>query len=120
MLDVRSAHGPEGGFIDEAGKLETGAGLMVSWLKQNIGIVVSVMSAAVLLFLSGMAWGHLQLPLAGLVSNTIDAVQDWRVNGEAYLGWVPLKHLQPRRLAGDGLVVYDPETGELVDAPVAG
>jgi len=36
-------------------------------------------------------------------------VQDWRVNGEAYLGWVPLKHLQPRRLAGDGLVVYDPE-----------
>lgn len=82
---------------------------MLSWLKQNVAVLVSMMSAAVLLFLSGMAWAHLALPFASLVGNTIDAVQDWRVNGEAYLGWVPIKHLRPRRFEGNGLVVYDPE-----------
>jgi hypothetical protein len=79
----------------------------MDWLKRNISALVSIVSAIILVFLSGIAWAHLQLPGATLVRNTIDAAQDWRANAPAYLGRVPLKHLQPRRFKEDGLVLSD-------------
>jgi hypothetical protein len=69
--------------------------------------MVSAASGAFLVFIAGITWALLSLPPASLVRSALEALADLRRDGAAYLGITPTKHLRPRLLPGDGVVVLD-------------
>jgi len=80
------------------------------WIGRHLSIIVPAASGLALVFVIGVAIGHLRWQPAPIVGSAIAALRDLTVNADAYLFGVPNQHLRDRRFSQDGVVLSDLES----------
>lgn len=80
---------------------------MFQTIKKNLPFLISVVSGLVLVFLTGVLFGHLKLPPQPTIQRIAKAYKDLKQHGESYYLDKPTRHLATLRFQQTGVVLSD-------------